>query len=158
DRQIDRSRPSVRPAGARRRGDRMRRREFVAILGSALAWPLAARAQQGRIFKVGFVTWQSQSAEDQIKYLREGLAQYGYAQGRNSNLETFCTEGDQERTRTVLRALIDEPVDVLITRVTPVAQIAKEMTRTIPVVMISADPLLTGLVPSLSHPGANLTG
>ncbi len=136
----------------------MRRREFLGAIASAAALPVAARAQQGRNFKIGFVTWQSQAAEDQMKYLREGLARYGYAEGRNISLETFFTDGDQDRTRTVLRTLIDEPVDILIARVTPVAQIAREMTQTIPIVTISADPLMTGLVPSLSHPGANLTG
>jgi putative ABC transport system substrate-binding protein len=60
--------------------------------------------------------------------------------------------------RAVVRTLIDKPVDLLIARVTPVAKIAKEITRTVPIVTITADPLLTGLVPSLSHPGANLTG
>jgi putative ABC transport system substrate-binding protein len=93
-----------------------------------------------------------------MKYLREGLAQFGYVEGRNMSLEAFFTDGNQERTREVLRNLIDKQVDILIARVTPVAQIAKELTRTIPIVTISADPLLTGLVPSLSHPGANLTG
>jgi putative ABC transport system substrate-binding protein len=136
----------------------MKRREFVTLLVVAAAWPLAARAQQSRIFKIGFVSWQAQSAGDQIKYLREGLAQFGYVEGRNISLEAFFTDGDPERTRAALRALIDKPVDILIVRVSPVAQIAKEMTRTIPIVMLAADPVATGLVPSLSHPGANLTG
>ena len=57
-----------------------------------------------------------------------------------------------------MRPLIDKPVDILILRVSPVAQIAKEMTRTIPIVMLAADPVATGLVPNLSHPDANLTG
>jgi putative ABC transport system substrate-binding protein len=135
----------------------MRRRQFVSLLGIAAAWPLAARAQ-GRIFRIGFVSWQAQAAEDQIKYLREGLAQFGYVEGRNISLEAFFTDGDPERTRAALRPLIDKPVDILILRVSPVAQIAKEMTRTIPIVMLAADPVATGLVPSLSHPGANLTG
>jgi putative tryptophan/tyrosine transport system substrate-binding protein len=137
----------------------MKRREFITLVGGgAAAWPLVAHAQQAKPARIGFVSWQAQSAEDQLKYLREGLVQLGYVEGRNISLETFFTDGDQERTRAVVRTLIDEPVDILIARVTPVAQIAKEMTETIPVVMISADPLMTGLVPSLSHPGANLTG
>ena len=136
----------------------MRRREFVTLLGVAAASPLATRAQQGRIFKIGFVSWQSQAAEDQLKYLREGLAQFGYVEGRNVSLEAFFTDGDPERTRAALRPLIDKPVDILIVRVSPVAQIAKEMTRTIPIVMLAADPVATGLVPNLSHPDANLTG
>jgi putative ABC transport system substrate-binding protein len=136
----------------------VKRREFIGLAGAAALSPLAAYAQQGRSFKIGFVSWQAQSAEDQMKYLREGLAQFGYLEGRNISLEAFFTDGNQEQTRAVLRNLIDKQVDILIARVTPVAQIAKELTRTIPIVTISADPLLTGLVPSLSRPGANLTG
>ncbi|MBV8909041.1 MAG: ABC transporter substrate-binding protein, partial [Sphingomonas sp.] len=136
----------------------MRRREFVGLLGGTTLLPLAARAQQGRIFKIGFVSWQAQSSEDQLKYLREGLAQFGYVEGRNITLEALFTDGDPERTRAALRPLIDKPVDILILRVSPVAQIAKQMTRTIPIVMLAADPVATGLVPSLSHPDANLTG
>ena len=137
----------------------MQRREFITLLGgSAVAWSSVAHAQQAKPARIGFVSRQAQSAEDQLKYLREGLAQLGYVEGHNISLETFFTDGNQARTRAVVRALIDELVDILIARVTPVAQIAKEMTRTIPVVTISADPLMTGLVPSLSHPGANLTG
>jgi putative ABC transport system substrate-binding protein len=136
----------------------MRRREFIALAGAVAALPLAAHGQQGKIIKIGFVSWQAQSADDQIKYLREGLAQYGYVEGRNVSLETFFTDGDQERTRAAVSGLIDKGVDLLVARVTPVAKMAKEMTQTIPIVMMVADPIVTGLVPSLSHPGANLTG
>jgi putative ABC transport system substrate-binding protein len=137
----------------------MQRRGFITLLGgSAVAWSSGAHAQQAKPVRIGFVSWQAKSAEDQLKYLREGLAKLGYVEGHNIILESFFTDGDQARTRTVVRTLIDESVDILIARVTPVAQIAMEMTRTIPVVTISADPLMTGLVQSLSHPGANLTG
>ena len=143
----------------------MRRREFVTLLGVAAAWPLATRAQQGRIFKIGFVTWQSQAAEDQLKYLREGLAQFGYVEGRNISLEAFFTDGDPERTRTVLRAQIDKQVDILIVRVSPVAQIAKEMTRTVPIVMLarkeafeSSASLLAKTLPKLSVRNRSVLG
>jgi putative ABC transport system substrate-binding protein len=79
----------------------MRRREFVTLLGVAAAWPLAARAQQGRIFRIGFVTWQSQVSENQLVYLREGLAQYGYVEGRNISLAAHFTDGNRERTQAV---------------------------------------------------------
>jgi putative ABC transport system substrate-binding protein len=136
----------------------MRRRDFIGLVGSAATWPLMAHAQQPKLARIGFVSWQSQAAEGQMKYLREGLAQFGYVEGHNISLEAFFTDGDPERTRAVLRALIAKQVDILIVRVSPVAQIAKEMTRTVPVVMLAADPVATGLVPSLSHPDANLTG
>jgi ABC-type uncharacterized transport system substrate-binding protein len=136
----------------------MKRREFVGLVCGTALLPLAAHAQQPKLARLGFVSWQSPSASGQIAYLREGLAQFGYVEGRNIALEPFFTDGDQERTQAAVRALIEEPVDILIARVTPVAELAKEGTRTIPIVMIVADPLMTGLVPSLSHPGSNLTG
>jgi putative ABC transport system substrate-binding protein len=136
----------------------MRRRQFMTVLGGAAAWPLAARAQQTRIAKLGFVSWQSQAAADQVEYLREGLTRLGYVEGRNIELETWFTDGNRERTQEVIRGLVQKPVDVLIVRVTPATQLAKEATQTIPIVMIVADALATGLVPSLSRPGGNLTG
>ena len=136
----------------------MRRRQFMTVLGGAAVWPLAARAQQTRIAKLGFVSWQSQAAADQVEYLREGLTRLGYVEGRNIELETWFTDGNRERTQEVIRGLVQKPVDVLIVRVTPATQLAKEATQTIPIVMIVADALATGLVPSLSRPGGNLTG
>jgi len=136
----------------------MRRRQFMTVLGGAAAWPLAARAQQTRIAKLGFVSWQSQAAADQVEYLREGLTRLGYVEGRNIELETWFTDGNRERTQEVIRGLVQKPVDVLIVRVTPATQLAKEATQTIRIVMIVADALATGLVPSLSRPGGNLTG
>jgi putative ABC transport system substrate-binding protein len=137
----------------------MRRREFIGLVGGAAAmWPLAGDAQQPKIAKLGFVSWQSPAASDQIEFLREGLAQLGYVEGRNISLEAWFTDGNRERTQAALRAFVEKPVDVLIARVTPAALLAKEATQTIPIVMIVADPLATGLVPSLSRPGANLTG
>jgi putative ABC transport system substrate-binding protein len=125
----------------------MRRREFIGLVGGAAAmWPLAGDAQQPKIAKLGFVSWQSPAASDQIEFLREGLAQLGYVEGRNISLEAWFTDGNRERTQAALRAFVEKPVDVLIA------------TQTIPIVMIVADPLATGLVPSLSRPGANLTG
>lgn len=128
------------------------------LAGGAAIWPLSAGAQQAKLARIGFVSWQSQNAKDQIKYLREGLAQFGYVEGRNISLDIHFTDGNRERTETAIRELVDKPVDVLIARVTPVAQLAKRATTTISVVMIVADPLAVGLVPSLSRPDANLTG
>src|ERR1700730_12796756 len=136
----------------------MRRREFIGLVGGAAAmWPLAGDAQQPKIAKLGFVSWQSPAASDQMEFLREGLAQLGYVEGRNISLEAWFTDGNRERTQAALRGFVEKPVDVLIARVTPAALLAKEATQTIPIVMIVADPLATGLFPSLSRPGANLT-
>jgi putative ABC transport system substrate-binding protein len=136
----------------------MKRREFITALTGLAALPLAARGQQTKIAKLGFVSWQSPAGEGQVEFLREGLTRLGYVEGRNIELETWFTDGNRERTQEVIRGLVQKPVDVLIVRVTPAAQLAKEATQTIPIVMIVADALATGLVPSLSRPGGNLTG
>ena len=93
----------------------MRRREFIGLVGGAAAmWPLAGDAQQPKIAKLGFVSWQSPAASDQIEFLREGLAQLGYVEGRNISLEAWFTDGNRERTQAALRAFVEKPVDVLI--------------------------------------------
>src|ERR1700759_525009 len=87
----------------------MKRRDFIGATAVVGLWPLFARAQQTKPVRIGFVSWQAQS-EDQLKYVREGLAQFGYVDGRNVSLEASFTDGDSERTRAVLRSLIDKPV------------------------------------------------
>jgi len=134
----------------------IRRREFITLLGgAAAAWPLAARAQQTKIAKLGFVSWQSPTRIDD---LRQGLRDLGYVEGKNIEIEVHFVDGDRERTQNAIRTLIQKGVDILVVRATPAAHIAKAMTRTIPIVMQVSDPLATGLVESLSHPGGNLTG
>ena len=139
----------------------MDRRKFMALTvgaTTAVVWPLTARAQQ-KIAKLAYVTWlsESQRASD-LDSLRQGLRELGYVEGKDIALEAFFTAGDRERTREVIRRLVREPVDILIVRITPAIHIAKEETPTIPIIMIVADPLATGLVQSLSHPGGNITG
>lgn len=138
----------------------MRRRNFIAGLGAATiaAHPAILRAQQGRVVKIGFVTWGSSSVSTRLEDLRQGLRDYGYVEGANLELEAHFTDGNRERTRAVVDALVKKPVDVLVVWQTPAAHVAKDATQTIPVVMMVADALATGLVPSLSNPGGNLTG
>jgi putative ABC transport system substrate-binding protein len=134
----------------------MRRREFITLLGfAAAAWPVAAGAQQGKSAKLGFVTWQLPT---RVGDLRQGLRELGYVEGKTIEIESHFIDSDRERTQNVIRALLQKGVDILVVRGTPVAHIAKEMTRTTPIVVMVADPLATGLVQSLSHPGGNVTG
>jgi putative ABC transport system substrate-binding protein len=140
----------------------MRRREFIMGIGGAamscVPWWRVARAQQ-TIAKIGYVTWLSETQKaPELDNLRRGLRELGYVEGKNIALESFFTAGDREHTREVIRRLVREPVDILIVRITPAIHIAKEETQTIPIIMIVADPLATGLVQSLSHPGGNITG
>jgi putative ABC transport system substrate-binding protein len=81
----------------------MKRREFITALTGLAALPLAARAQQTRITKLGFASWQSPAGESQVEYLREGLTRLGYVEGRNIELETWFTDGNRERTQEVIR-------------------------------------------------------
>ncbi len=134
----------------------MRRREFIVGVLAGAASPVVARAQQTR--RLAYITWQSPATADQLAFFREGLRQLGYVEGQNIELESYFTDANRELTESVIHSVVQRKIDVLIVRVTPTAHIAKEATRTIPIVMIVADPLATGLIQSLSRPGGNLTG
>lgn len=138
----------------------MRRREIIALLGGAAAlWPLAARAQTTKVAQIGFVSWWPPEMSAHFEALREGLRELGYIEGTTINLEAHFTSGDRDRTTEVVHRFVRLGVDILVASTTPVAHIAKNATRTIPIVMAPvADPLATGLVASLSRPGGNVTG
>lgn len=107
---------------------------------------------------IGFVTWGSPAVEMRTEDLRQGLRDFGYVEGRNIRLESHFTDGNKERTRAIIQAMVARPVDILIVWQTPAVHIAKEATTTIPIVIMVADALATGIVKSLSHPGGNITG
>ena len=128
--------------------------------GIAAMQPLAAGAQgaPGRIFKLGLVSFHSPTLAGHIDFMRDGLRRLGWIEGRNLTIEAHFTDGDRERTRETLRALIGRGVDILVAWTTPAAQIARELTQTVPVVMLASDPLAAKLIDSLARPGGNLTG
>ncbi len=143
----------------------MKRRDVIAAAAAAVLWPLtglrfARAAEASRTVTIGFVSWFGPSLQARnTDALREGLRAYGYVEGRNLILLSSFTDGDRERTREAVRADIERRADVLVVTATPAVHIAKEATRSIPIVMAPvADPLATGLVDSLAHPGGNLTG
>src|SRR5262249_12654789 len=148
----------------RRRGDRMRRRTFINVLGGALAtWPLTARAQQSptKIPVVG-VLWHAGSAEEEDVYLsplRKAFNDLGYVEGKNIHLDHRFPAENPDRFRTLARELVDEKPDIIIAVTALGAVELKKVTDTIPVVfVIVADPVGFGLVKSLAHPGGNATG
>ena len=135
----------------------MRRRDFIALLGSTVAaWPLAARAQQSasKIPRIGIIDpgamWDR---------LRQGLRDLGYVVGRNIAIEYRSTEETPDRLVAAATELARLPVDVMVTYGSPATQAAKQATATIPIVMTAiGDPVRAGFVASLAHPGGNITG
>jgi putative ABC transport system substrate-binding protein len=136
------------------------RRKFVAGLGGAVVWPLAARAQTDRAYRIGILETVSQAQNSaNFDALRDGLRRLGYIEGRNLALEYRSADGRAERFPALAAELVRLGVDLIVTRGTPAAQAAKNATTTIPVVMAAiGEPLGVGIVASLAHPGGNVTG
>ena len=139
----------------------MRRREFIALLGSAtVAWPLAARAQQPTLPVVGFFGGDSADlTADLLRAFRQGLKETGYVEGQNLVIEYHWTEGHNDRLSAFATDLVRRKVSVIVAITTPSVLAAKEATATIPIVFfVGGDPVELGLVARLSRPGGNLTG
>ena len=138
----------------------MRRREFILLIGStAVAWPLAARAQQGgKKYIIGRFGAGS-AAEPIIDVLTEALRELGWVEGENVVFERRYAENRLERLPELAADLVRLKVDVIVATGTLAPLAAKRATSTIPIVMTAAgDPLGTGLVDSLARPGGNITG
>ena len=136
-----------------------RRRHLVQLLGGAASlWPLAVRAQAPRVARVGALYLGVADAESFRKELREGLAELGYAEGRNLAFEFRSADGRPERLPELAADLVRLKVDVIVALYVPCALAAKQATRDIPIVILAGDPVETGIVPSLSRPGGNITG
>jgi putative tryptophan/tyrosine transport system substrate-binding protein len=137
----------------------MKRREFITLLGGgAAAWPLAARAQQSKVARIGALYIGLADAESFKKELREGLRELGYMEGQDIAFEFRSAEGKLDRLPELAAELVRLKVDVIVALYVPSALAAKQATREIPIVIIAADPVETGVVPSLARPGENITG
>ena len=137
----------------------MRRREFIkAVAGSAAAWPFMARAQQSKVARIGVLYIGTADAESFKKELGEGLRELVYVDGQNSAFEFRSAEGRLDRLPELAAELVRLKVDVIVALYVPPSLAAKQATQNIPIVVIVGDPVETGIVPSLAHPGGNITG
>jgi ABC-type uncharacterized transport system substrate-binding protein len=137
----------------------MRRREFIAALGAAAAWPLSLGAQQPAMPVVGFLRSTSLAdATHLVIGFRQGLNEAGYIEGQNVVVEYRSAEGSSDRLRSLLRDMISRPVSVIVGN-SPAALAAKAENMRVPIVFASgADPIRAGFVTSLNRPGGNVTG
>jgi ABC-type uncharacterized transport system substrate-binding protein len=139
----------------------MGRREFVVLGGAAVAWPLAARAQQPpKLPTIGFLGSGTPAAQSPwTAAFLERLRELGWVEGRNLGIEYRWAEGSTERAGEFAAEFVRLKVDVIVTYATPIVLAAKQATSVIPIVFaVAADPLGTGLVMSLAHVGGNVTG
>jgi putative ABC transport system substrate-binding protein len=135
----------------------VKRREFIGLVGGVAAWPLTASAQQqGKIVTIGVLAIEPWSPIDTF---RRALHDLGYIEGRNVRFEYRYAKGDNERLPELANDLVSLNVDVILTWGTNAVLAAKQATATIPIVMGAiSDPVGSGIVTNLAHPGGNITG
>jgi putative ABC transport system substrate-binding protein len=138
----------------------MRRREFIAGLGSAAAWPVVARAQQPAVPVIGFLNLGS--ARQNARYVAEflqNLEKAGYVEGKNVVVEYRWGDGQPARLADLAADLVTRQVAMIVAVDTPSIRAAKAVSTTIPIVFLSVDdPVKNGFVASLNRPGGNMTG
>jgi putative ABC transport system substrate-binding protein len=142
----------------------MRRRAFISLLGGAAAvWPLAVRAQQSdRKVQIGVLMGIAESdpeAGPRVEALEQGFQELGWIKGHNLQLDYRWTAGDLDRARLFAKEIVELKPDLIVVHSTPAVKALRLLTTTIPMVFVLiADPIGSGFVQNLSHPGGNITG
>jgi putative ABC transport system substrate-binding protein len=141
----------------------MKRREFITLLGGAAAWPLAARAQQGdRVRRIGvLVPFDENDSGQKTRQsaFSQALAGLGWVDGRNVRIDLRWGGGDNNRIRALAHELVGLQPDIIVVTGTPATAALQRETRTIPIVFAPvSDPVASGIVARLDHPGGNITG
>jgi putative tryptophan/tyrosine transport system substrate-binding protein len=139
---------------------KMKRREFITLLGAAAAWPLAASAQQARLPTIGFLGATTPAAESQrLAAFTQRLGELGWIEGRTVAIDVRWAEGRNDRFAEIATEFVRLRVDVIVTQGTASIIAAKQATAVIPIVFAAAgDPVGAGLVASLARPAGNVTG
>ena len=137
----------------------LKRRHFEMLLAAALAAsPLRGQAHQTKVVRIGVLILGNADAESFRIEMTEELRKAGYLEGQNVHLEFRSADGKLDLLPRLAANLVSLDVDVIVALFTPCALAAQQATRRIPIVFIVADPVETGLVASLAHPGGNITG
>jgi len=139
----------------------MRRRAFIAGLGSAAAWPVVARAQafDKRPRRIAYLGGSTSATADVIGAFLEGMRVRGYVEGRDFEMDYRMAEGYLERMSTLAQELVRSKPDLILASIVPAALAAIDLTKTIPIVCpLLADPVRLGLVKSVARPGGTVTG
>jgi ABC-type uncharacterized transport system substrate-binding protein len=138
----------------------LRRREFIAVVGGAVAWPVASRAQPSNTPTVGFLGASTQAAAGQwVAAFARRLRDLGWIEGRTVAIEYRWAEGRNERMAEIAAEFVRAKVNVIVAQGTQAALAAKKATASLPIVFaLPGDPVGSGLVTSLARPGGNVTG
>jgi putative ABC transport system substrate-binding protein len=143
--------------------DQLKRREFIALLGGSVAWPLVVHAQQpGGIRRVGVLMAVPENDSEYQTFVaafREGLQKLGWAEGRNIRIETRWAGPDVEAIQRFAKELIALQPDLIVSQSTPTTAVLKQQTSTVPIIFVNVvDPVGSGFVASFPRPGGNVTG
>src|SRR3974377_2259633 len=137
----------------------MKRREFITLLGgAAAAWPLAAVAQQPKVWRIGVLA-QVPPTPAMLSAFRDGMRGRGYVEGQNLSIDVRWPQGTFDQDPSVVTELVHSNVDGIVAWAAAVVIAVRHATSTIPIVMVSVgDPVGLGLITSLARPGGNITG